>query len=44
MMDNLQEAYQAYQQALYHLSNPKVNIISPLFIISWLTNRKYVGP
>jgi hypothetical protein len=25
MMDNLQEAYQAYQQALYHLSNPKVN-------------------
>jgi hypothetical protein len=24
MMDNLQEAYQAYQQALYHLSNPKV--------------------
>ncbi|CAO3702566.1 unnamed protein product [Rhizopus stolonifer] len=23
MMDNLQEAYQAYQQALYHLSNPK---------------------
>lgn len=25
MMDNLQEAYQAYQQALYHLSNPKVS-------------------
>ncbi|KAI9311222.1 hypothetical protein BX666DRAFT_1868286 [Dichotomocladium elegans] len=23
MMDNLQEAYQAYQQALYHLPNPK---------------------
>lgn len=23
MMDNLQEAYQAYQQALYHLQNPK---------------------
>ncbi|KAG2231075.1 hypothetical protein INT48_001736 [Thamnidium elegans] len=23
MMDNLQDAYQAYQQALYHLSNPK---------------------
>ncbi|KAI8376261.1 uncharacterized protein BYT42DRAFT_498646 [Radiomyces spectabilis] len=23
MMDNLQEAYHAYQQALYHLSNPK---------------------
>lgn len=27
MMDNLQEAYQAYQQALYHLSNPKVSRI-----------------
>jgi tetratricopeptide (TPR) repeat protein len=26
MMDNLQEAYQAYQQALYHLSNPKVQM------------------
>lgn len=25
MMDNLQEAYHAYQQALYHLPNPKVN-------------------
>lgn len=24
MMDNLQDAYHAYQQALYHLSNPKV--------------------
>lgn len=24
MMDNLQEAYQAYQQALYHLPNPRV--------------------
>lgn len=23
MSDNLQEAYQAYQQALYHLQNPK---------------------
>ncbi|KAG1224420.1 hypothetical protein G6F68_020116 [Rhizopus microsporus] len=23
MMENLQEAYQAYQQALYHLQNPK---------------------
>lgn len=23
MMDNLQEAYQAYQQALYHLQSPK---------------------
>jgi general transcriptional corepressor CYC8 len=25
MLDNLQEAYQAYQQALYHLSDLKVN-------------------
>lgn len=25
MMDNLQDAYHAYQQALYHLSNPKVS-------------------
>jgi len=24
MMDNLQEAYSAYQQALYHLQDPKV--------------------
>jgi hypothetical protein len=26
MMDDLQQAYSAYQQALYHLSDPKVNI------------------
>jgi hypothetical protein len=26
MMDDLQKAYNAYQQALYHLPNPKVNI------------------
>lgn len=25
MMDNLQEAYSAYQQALYHLTDPKVS-------------------
>lgn len=25
MMDNLQEAYSAYQQALYHLQDPKVS-------------------
>lgn len=24
MMDDLQQAYSAYQQALYHLSDPKV--------------------
>jgi hypothetical protein len=27
MLDNLQDAYQAYQQALYHLSDLKVNSI-----------------
>jgi hypothetical protein len=26
MMDNLQEAYSAYQQALYHLPDPKVSV------------------
>ena len=26
MMDNLQEAYHAYQQALYHLPNPRVSV------------------
>jgi cytochrome c-type biogenesis protein CcmH/NrfG len=25
MMDNLQEAYTSYQQALYHLRDPKVS-------------------
>jgi hypothetical protein len=27
MMDNLQEAYTAYQQALYHLNDPKVSLM-----------------
>jgi hypothetical protein len=27
MMDDLQQAYSAYQQALYHLSDPKVSHI-----------------
>ena len=26
MMDNLQEAYTSYQQALYHLRDPKVSV------------------
>lgn len=26
MMDQLQEAYHAYQQALYHLPNPRVSV------------------
>lgn len=29
MVDNLQEAYSAYQQALYHLRDPKVSTASP---------------
>lgn len=28
MMDNLQEAYTSYQQALYHLRDPKVSTSS----------------
>lgn len=28
MMDNLQEAYTAYQQALYYLPDPKVCIFA----------------
>ena len=27
MMDDLQKAYEAYQQALYHLRDPKVGVI-----------------
>jgi cytochrome c-type biogenesis protein CcmH/NrfG len=27
MMDDLQKAYTAYQQALYHLPNPKVTFL-----------------
>lgn len=36
MVDNLQEAYHAYQQALYHLSNPKVrniNIFTDIYVV-----------
>jgi Flp pilus assembly protein TadD len=29
MMDDLQKAYTAYQQALYHLPNPKVTFPFP---------------
>lgn len=32
MMDNLQEAYTSYQQALYHLRDPKVG----QFCDAWL--------
>lgn len=34
MMDDLQQAYSAYQQALYHLRDPKVGTISTLSLIS----------
>ena len=30
MMDDLQQAYSAYQQALYHLSDPKVGFCACL--------------
>lgn len=33
MMDDLQQAYSAYQQALYHLSDPKVYVLDD-FIMS----------
>lgn len=36
MMDNLQEAYAAYQQALYYLPDPKVCCPLPLHV--WITN------
>lgn len=32
MMDNLQEAYTSYQQALYHLRDPKVNLPIRVFV------------
>lgn len=35
MMDNLQEAYHAYQQALYHLPNPKV-LLGPCYLLGKL--------
>mgnify|MGYP002387787697 CR=1 FL=1 len=41
MMDDLQKAYAAYQQALYHLPNPKVTMneeMSSLTLILTVTN------
>jgi hypothetical protein len=32
MMDDLQQAYSAYQQALYHLSDPKVCLLPRFFL------------
>lgn len=37
MMDNLQDAYTAYQQALYYLPDPKVRSTSPS-LLSLLTS------
>lgn len=34
MMDNLQEAYTSYQQALYHLRDPKVSIAFHILVAS----------
>jgi hypothetical protein len=31
-MDNLQEAYTSYQQALYHLRDPKVSFVNVLTV------------
>lgn len=31
MMDDLQQAYSAYQQALYHLRDPKVCVPTPTY-------------
>lgn len=38
MMDDLQQAYNAYQTALVHLPNPKVGL-SPLRLMSSLLTR-----
>lgn len=34
MMDNLQEAYTSYQQALYHLRDPKVSVFNHILTVS----------
>lgn len=38
MMDNLQEAYTSYQQALYHLRDPKVVTCRPAGILRLIAN------
>lgn len=38
MMDNLQEAYTAYQQALYYLPDPKVCIVILIVGLHCLTD------
>jgi glucose repression mediator protein len=38
MMDDLQQAYSAYQQALYHLSDPKVRQLSARPLSDAVTN------
>jgi cytochrome c-type biogenesis protein CcmH/NrfG len=39
MTENLQDAYQAYQQALYLLNNPKVNAIESWNIFIFTNNN-----
>ena len=39
MIDNLQEAYSAYQQALYHLRDPKVGLLLHLLAIKLTVTR-----
>jgi general transcriptional corepressor CYC8 len=40
MMDDLQQAYSAYQQALYHLRDPKVAKIISLIFFSWHVDQE----
>jgi hypothetical protein len=39
MQDDLQKAYTAYQQALYHLPNPKVRGVAPFLSLFFITTR-----
>jgi hypothetical protein len=43
MMDDLQQAYNAYQTALLHLPNPKVSYPVQRFSVSLLTRDKTLG-
>ena len=43
-MEDLQQAYSAYQQALYHLRDPKVSLTpNPFLFFSGLANWVNVG-
>ena len=43
MMEDLQQAYAAYQQALYHLRDPKVSYAAmlPFFQLTFGRNQNY---